>query len=338
MNSRPLRYLASFLAVAIGGVTLSACGSSSAPTTLKKITFAYDWISPDMETIPVMVAAQKGYFKAEGLSVNIVFPPSTSSTADFLAQGRAQVGFITTADMADAVAEQVPLESIANFSMSNNWGLFTKPGTKLTLADLRGHKIFSYGDNWTAAMLPFVLKKAGLSANQVTVVSGDYDVPDLLDGKITFSTNTTNYEIPEVEAASPSHQGPGTTLTGSAIGVPNIPIWNYATDPNYAAKHGKVLKEFLAAVLKATQWSVANPVAAVTLFQKVYPEKVNGQDYATNLEAWKLTIPLLTNAQGQYFTETNAQWSTLAQALKSVGQISTVPAPSAYYTNQYQPS
>jgi putative hydroxymethylpyrimidine transport system substrate-binding protein len=321
--------------IVTGFLVSGAPGSSGTTPTLTKVTYAYDWIGPDMEIIPVLAAQKEGFFKAEGLDVSVIFPPTTSSTSQFLASGKAQVGFITTADMADAVAHKAPLLSIANYSMSNNWGLFTKPGVKISLAELKGKTIFSYNDNWTDAMLPFVLKRAGVTLSQVRVVTGTNDVAELLAGKINFSTNTTNYEVPYIRAATKNHAGPGEILTGAEIGIPNIPIWNYASTTGYAAHHAKVLREFLAAVLEGTKWSIKNSTAGVKLLDSTYP--ANGETFGTNVQAWNLTIPLLTNSAGKFFTETNAQWATLDAALKATNQISKIPSPSTYYTNAYQP-
>jgi len=81
---------------------------------------------------------------------------------------------------------------------------------------------------------------------------------------------------------------------------------------------------------------VANPSKAATLFDKTYP--ASGYTDAYNISGWQLTIPFLKNASGKYFVETDAQWSTLSQALKSIGLISKVPAPSSYYTNKFLPA
>jgi hypothetical protein len=45
----------------------------------------------------------------------------------------------------------------------------------------------------------------------------------------------------------------------------------------------------------------------------------------------------MKNSSGQYFTQTNAQWATMAKALKSIKLISSVPSPSTYYTNKFLP-
>lgn len=323
--------------VALGTIVTSA-GSGAAP--LKAVTFAYDFPGPDFELIPVVVAQKVGFFAHAGLNVGVKFPPNTSSTALMLSTGAASIGLVTTTDMEVAVDKKVPLLSIANYSMTNNWALFAKPGVSLSAqnlkVELKGKRIFSYGDTWTEAMLPFVLRHAGLSASQVKIVTDPtaIDLNYLLAGKVDVSTSTTNYEIPGFQGAKV--RGKLSELLGSAVGAPNIPIWDYATTRSYGASHAAILKSFLSALAKATAWAVAHPAAAAALFDKAYP--ASGYTNAYNLSGWKLTIPFLKNSQGHYFVETSTQWATLSSALKSIGLISKIPSPSTYYTNKFQPA
>lgn len=325
------------LALSALGVLAAGSGASAAPTT--RVTFAYDFPGPDFELIPVVVAQDQGFFKAAGLRVNVEFPPNTSTTTKMLITGKANIGFVTTADMGVAVNAGAPVVSVANYSMKNNWALFAKPGTRLTAAklqsELRGKKIFSYGDTWTEAMLPFVLRHARLSPSQVNVVTDPTgnDLTDLLAGKVNVSTSTTNYEIPGFQGSG--MKGHLSELLGTAVGAPNIPIWVYAATKGYAGAHAKNMKGFLSALRKATVWAVHHPANAAADFDRAYPK--SGYTNAYNLEGWKLTVPFLANSSGHYFTQSSAQWSTLARALKSVKLISRVPAPATYYTNKYLP-
>jgi len=334
--------LAGALALSASLMTLGFAVASgpSVAAPLKAVTFAYDFPGPDFELIPVVVAQKEGFFAKAGLNVTVKFPPNTSTTSLMLSTGAADVGFVTTTDMGVAVDKKVPLLSIANYSMSNNWALFAKPGVKLDAAhlksQLKGKRIFSYGDTWTEAMLPFVLKHAGLSASQVKIVTDPtaIDLNYLLAGKVDISTSTTNYEIPGFEGAKV--KGKLTQLLGSAVGAPNIPIWDYATTRSYASSHGANLSAFMSAIAKATAWAVARPTQAAALFDATYPQ--SGYTNAYNLSGWKLTIPYLKNAAGKYFVETTAQWATLSRALKSIGLIAKVPAPSSYFTNKFIPA
>ena len=337
MKLRRITAVASAGALAVSSFVLLAGGASSAATT--SITFAYDFPGPDFELTPVVVAQDLGYFKAAGLHVNVSFPPDTSSTTKLLTTNSAQIGFLTTTDMGVAVNAGAPVLSVANYSMRNNWALFAKPGTKLTpgnlTAALKGKRIFSYGDTWTESMLPFVLRYAKLKPSQVKIVTAPTgnDLTDLLAGKVDISTSTTNYEIPGFQGSGT--KGTEVQLLGTKVGAPDIPVWVYAVTRSYAASHGKTVKAFLSAVKRATVWAAANPVKAAADFSKAYPK--SGYTNAYNLEGWKLTIPFLTNAQHQYFTQTTAQWTTLAKALKSIHLINAVPAPTTYFTNKFLP-
>ena len=320
-------------------LVLGTSGAFASGASLKPVTFAYDFPGPDFELIPLVVAQDQGYFKAQGLSVTVKFPPDTSTTTKMLTTNAAQFGFITTTDMGVAVNAGAPVLSVANYSMSNNWALFAKPGTSLSAAalhtTLKGKKIFSYGDTWTESMLPFVLKYAHLTNSQVKIITDPTgnDLTDLLAGRVNFSTSTTNYEIAGFDGSKV--KGHLSELLGTAAGAPNIPIWVYAVTKSYAAANPSTVKAFLAAVKLGTEWAVKNPTKAASEFDKAYPR--SGYTNAYNLTGWRLTVPFLTNSSGQYFTQTNAQWSTLAHALKSISLISKVSPPSAYYTNKYQP-
>ena len=316
--------------VLIGATIVITSNSSSSKQT--HVTFAYDFPFADMELIPVIVAQKEGFFKAEGLDVSIALPPSTTTTVQMVATGAADVAMLSTADLVDGVNAKAPLVSIGNYSMTNNWGLFAKPGSTLSLATLKGTKVFSWGDNWTNAMLPFVLKKAGLSSSDITVVSGDSDTPMLLQNKVDFLTNTTNYAIPGITEAT--GKAP-VQIVGKDAGVPDVPVWVYGSSTKYAKDHGDTLRKFMKALGDATQWSIDHQGKAVAYFDKAYPD--SGYSHAYNVQAWKLTVPLLTNAQGQFFVQSDAQWSKLAKALVAVGQIESAKQPSAYFTNTYLP-
>jgi putative hydroxymethylpyrimidine transport system substrate-binding protein len=319
--------------------TLVFAGGSATATPHAAVTFAYDFPGPDFELVPLVVAQDRGYFTAAGLDVKVVFPPNTSTTTKMLAVGSADVGMLTTSDMGIAVNAGAPVLSVANYSMHNNWALFAKPGTSLNAATLKatlkGKRIFSYGDTWTESMLPFVLKYAGLSNGQVRIFTDPtgYDLTFLLAGKVDFSTNTTNYELPGF--AGSHTKGHLSELLGTAAGAPDVPIWVYAVTRSYAHAHGATIKAFLTAVKRATIWATKNPTAAAVDFDKAYPK--SGYSNAYNKLGWALTIPFLTNSSGQYFTQTNAQWTTLTNALKSIKLITKASPPSTYYTNKFLP-
>ncbi|MGI9116987.1 MAG: ABC transporter substrate-binding protein [Gaiellales bacterium] len=329
------------LALAVGLVA-AACGGSSSSTSSSaastggaptKVRLVYFWPSIDFLSVPIVVAQSKGYFADANLDVSLSLPPDTATATKVLGTGDADLGMVTTTDIAAAAAQQVPVISIGDYTTSNNWGLFSQPGTTVAVNDLKGETISGFGDTWTNAMLPFVLKDAGLTDKDVKIVTVTNDAPLLLKGKVDVATNTTNYLIPAIEDATGKQPG---VLLGTDAGAPDVPIWVYAGNSAWLKANPAAAKAFMAAIAKATAWAIDNPDEAVALYEQAYPE--NGGSHAYNLAGWTDTAKYMRHPDGSLLTEDDQQWTELGQALVGIGQLEAVQAPSAYYTNEYLPA
>ena len=137
-----------------GSTSSSSAATDGAATTTSEplaITLSYDWPTVDFEAVPIVVAQQKGWFAEQGVDVELIFPPDAASSAKVLATGDSDLALLTTTDIAFSVKSELPITSIGNYTMSNNWGLFTKPGTPVSIDGLKGKRISTYGDSWTKA-------------------------------------------------------------------------------------------------------------------------------------------------------------------------------------------
>jgi ABC-type nitrate/sulfonate/bicarbonate transport system substrate-binding protein len=311
----------------------SSGGSGGASGSLTSLKIAYDFPGIDFEAIPFVVGDKQGFYAKQHLKVSVLIPPDTSTTVKLVARGEADIGFDTTADVAFARAQNIPITSIGNYSMQNNWGLFTNPGQPVDIHQIKGKSIGVFTDAWTKSMMPFVLKAGHVTASQVKqIIFTSNDLSPLLAHKIDIATNTSNYALAGIKSSS--GKSPEVAL-GTKFGAPNVPIWDYTAMSSWLQSHGTEAKEFLAATAKATQWAINNPTKAVNEFMAAYPK--NGESTKYNLIGWKSTIPFLKNKQGQLLTQTSAEWTQITSALKSAGQISTTFPASKYYTNAYLP-
>lgn len=338
------RILALLLAVAIGALA-AACGGSDESTTTTAdggatsaapsgeptaLTMSYSWPTVDFMAVPIVVAQEMGYFAEAGLEVELIFPPDPASSAKVLATGDSDIGLITTTDVAFAVKEGLGITAIGNYTTSNNWGLFTKPGTPIALDTLKGKKISGYGDSWTKAMLPFVLDAAGLTEQDVEVVTVDWDLPLLLKGEVDVATNTTNFLIPGVldeTGEEPNY------LLAKDNGAPDVPVWVYAVNDEFAAGNADAVSAFLRAIGEATVWASDNPEEAVKMFEAAYPD--NGYTTTYNTAGWEDTLRYARGADGSLFLMNDEQWTGLAEALAGIGELDAVAPASDYYTNDY---
>ena len=337
-----LRLLTLGLALIVTAIT-AACGGSDATTPSSSASstatagptdmrFVFDWPTVDFMIVPIVVAEEQGYFKEAGLNVSVIFPPDTATATKVLGTGGGDIGIITTTDMMAAVTQNIPVLSVGNYTTSNNWGLFSKPGTTVSIDTLKGKTISGFGDTWTNAMLPFVLKTAGLTDKDVKIVTVGNDTPLLLAGKVDLSTNTTNYLPPAV--FDKTGKEPGVLLARDA-GAPDVPIWVYAGNKDFLSAHADATTALMAALAKATEWAIANPDEAVAAYQKAYPD--NGSTTKYNTAGWTDTAKYMKNADGKLFVQTDEQWTQLGDALIGIGELDKVAPASSYYSNEYLP-
>ena len=331
-----LSFAAAFVAVAIvvaatiAGTARTAPAKSDGNTAnLTTIRMVQEWPVADGFWIPWIVARDKGWYKAAGIDLKIIPPPTVADTVKFIGTARAEIGFTTILDVIFAKEQKAPIVSVGAYSQSNNWGLIGRQGETFTVKSLKGKTIGIYNDAWTKAQLSIMLDSAGLTLKDVKLVAASSDVvPLLLQKKVDVATGVTNAEASEVRTVG--KQKPF-MLLAKDYGVPNSPIWLVAANTDWAKKNPALLKAWFRVTKRALSWAIANPVGAVKMFQKAYP-KAEPYDYA--LDQWKATIPLFA-APGGYFSQTSAQWSGLLPALVKQKLIKKALPPSAYYTNAY---
>lgn len=323
------RLLASTAAAGLLMLTAPGATKPAAAADLHKIRMVYDWSTADFELIPTAVAQAEGFYKDAGLDVSVLFPPDNSTTVRMLASGQGDIGYDAVTDVVFAAAQGIPITSIAFYSQSNNWGLIGPPGTTIDLSTLKGKKIGIYTDSWTKAMMPYILAKAGLKEGDVQeIIATDDDIPMMLTKKIDYATNCSNYALADV---LPTLKKEPAMLVGPAVGVPDIPVWDYTTTKSFGAAHGDEVKAFLAATEKGMVWASTHQAQAVADLIKLYP---SAGTVAYNTVGWKDTVPVL-KGPGGYMTQSDQQWTGIAQALANTKQIPKVLPASSYYTNDY---
>lgn len=319
-------------------MTVAACGEENGggepngDDALTELTVATEWPFPDPLWIPFLAAQDQGFYEQAGLDVTVQPPPDNSTTMRILAEGQAHVGLSAITDVVFAKAEGLPIVSVANMSQSNNWGLFSLDDRPIEISALAGKKIGIYNDSWTAAMLPLMLESGGLTMDDVQTVAATTSViPLLLRGKIDVATEVTNLGGVEITT---SGGGEPQVLLAPEAGAPDTPVWVYVANADFAAENPDVVAAWLEATKQGAEWATENAEEAVALFEQAYPEVASAHEY--NLEAWSATIPLLTK-DGEFFTQTDQQWTTFTQALVVADQLDEAFEASEYYTNEFLP-
>ena len=310
-----------------GGLTASA---GAAPLT--KVTFIQEWPVADGFWIPWIMGKNKGFYAEEGIDLNIVAPPTVADTMKFLGTGRAEVAFTTVMDIIFAKEQGAPVEAIGRYGKQNNWGIISEQGKPYTVAGLKGKTIGIYNDAWSKAQLALMLKSAGLTLDDVSMVTAaDDTVPLLLQKRVDVITGITNAE--GTEMTTMGKQKPE-FLPAIEHGVPNTPIFMFAGNQAWLKANPELAKAFMRATEKSIRYAVQHPDEGVAAFAAAYSK---AYDPVFIKQQWQDTAPLLSPVDGKSLQMDAAVWSDLLTAIKAQGIVKTPLPAEQYFTNQYLP-
>lgn len=239
-----------------------ACGTASAQTPVK---FTLDW-KFEGPAAPFLVAADKGYYKAEGLDVTIDTAGGSLEPLNRIASGTYDIGFgdINSLIKFRDANPNVPIKAIF---MVYNKPPFAIVGRKsrgtVNPKDLEGKKLGAPAPDGAYAQWKIFTQANGIDPSKVTIENVGFPVrePMLAAGQVdaitgfSFSSyiNLKDRGVPADDITVMLMADHGVNLYGNAIIV----------NPKFAAEKPEVVKKFLNAFLKGLKDTVKSPDTAV---------------------------------------------------------------------------
>jgi putative hydroxymethylpyrimidine transport system substrate-binding protein len=305
-------------------ISLLLYQSSAAAVPLKIIL---DWF-PNPDHAPIIIAEQKGFFKEQGLDVELIGPLDPNDPPKLVALKKADIGITYQPAFLEQVDRQLPLIHIGTLiDKPLNCLLILKNGKNSSiqnLKDLKQKKIGSVSDSLSSVMLKTMLKKQGLSENEVTLINVRYNLTQaLLSHKVDAVTGIMrNVEVPILEL-----QGHQTLVFfPEEYGVPKYSELIFITHLDLAKD--KRFPKFFAAIKKAINYLDEHPKESWEVFAKTYPESNN----VINKKSWFVTLPYF--AKDPLYFNIN-EWQRFAEFMKENQLIKKIDTISRYtYTIQ----
>lgn len=172
------------IAMSMGALLLSACGSGSAnassanpsqPVKVKVVTLAGSFVS-----LPIAVADVEGYFKKNGLDPTFVKTSAGTTASAALVSGSADMGLLAASEGLVAISKGQPLQWVSGLTTSYMAELVGSKSVNLpnrdagypqAITDLKGKRVgvTSVGSSSYYALLD-ILSGAGLSKSDVTII------------------------------------------------------------------------------------------------------------------------------------------------------------------------
>lgn len=165
------KFLKVFLVLVVGFSFLISCHKNE-KKELKKITIALDWV-PNTNHTGLYVAKDKGYFKDEGIEVEIV-QPAEDSSSQIVASGKAQIGVYFQPNMVKRILKNTPITAVAAILQHNTAGIMTlKDGNINSPKDLSSKTYSTWEDKIDDATVKKVIEIDGGDYSKVSLAPGE---------------------------------------------------------------------------------------------------------------------------------------------------------------------
>lgn len=328
------KYISIALAGALMLTTLSGCSKKEEKSANggEKVTVVLDW-TPNTNHTGLYTALENGYYKEQGLDVEIVQPPE-GGAASLVASGKADFGIsyqeeVTYAKTSD---DPLPIKAIAAVIQHNTSGFASPKEKNITSPkDFEGKIYGGWGSESETAAIKAVMKKTGADFDKVTIA----DI-----GQDDFFTATTNsvdfawiYEGWDVVQAKLKN-----------FDLNFIPLSKFDDRLDYYTPviisnekllndNPELAKKFMKATSEGYQFAIDNPEEAAKILVKHAPEI----DEKLAIDSQKFLASKYKDDAPRWGEMKDDVWNKYTAFLKEYGLIDKDLKPEDAYTNEFLP-
>lgn len=247
----------------------------------EKVTVMLDWV-PNTNHSGLYVAKDKGYFREQGLDVEIV-QPSQGGTSQLVATGKAQFGVSYQEDVTMARANGVPVVSIAAVIQHNTSGFASKKELNIKRPkDMEGKRYGGWGSPTEDAVLAAVLAQDQGDAKKIKNINiGTTDFFTAIQRDIDFAWIYYGWDGVEAERRNIG-------LDFMLLKDLNPALDYYTpvliTSEKIIADNPELAKKFMAAVSRGYRDCIENPREAAEILVKNAPE--TNKELALKSQEW----------------------------------------------------
>lgn len=250
--------------------SVAACSGKKQSGELKKVTFVLDW-TPNTNHTGIYVAQEKGFYKEQGLDVEIIQPQEGTSDT-IVAANTAQFGISYQESVTFARAAEVPLVSLAAVIQHNSSGFASlKDKNILSPKDFEGKIYGGWGSDIEAATIKYLMDQAGADFSKVKIMTtGDADFFQAsASGQIDFAWIFEGWAGIEAKQR-------GMELNYIDLGKEAILFDYYTpviiTNEKILSEDKKLAEAFMTATKKGYEYAIKNPDDAAGILLKAVPE------------------------------------------------------------------
>jgi NitT/TauT family transport system substrate-binding protein len=251
-----IRYRISFLLVIIACLALAACGSPDSGKKDGLETLTVVEVTHSLFYAPQYVAINKGFFKEEGIDVQLIEGFGGDKTVTTLLSGDADIALVgaETAVYVTARGAQNPVVGIAQLTQTDGSFLVSrKPNDHFEWKDLKGKTLLGQRKGGMPEMVSeYVQRKHGLSPHQDVNIIQNVDYKNL---GAAYLSGTGDYaQLFEPLASKIEQEGKGYVVASFGKDSGKLPYTVYLTKASTIQENPELLTRYIRAVYKAQQW------------------------------------------------------------------------------------
>jgi len=326
-EARRLRTMVAVMSLLVATAAAQPAFSQAA----EKLTVRFTWKLKG-EYAPLFVALDKGYYKAEGLDVDLAEGSGAQTVLKLLASGNEKFGYGPAVSAAQAVSQGLPLKVVALYQTKAPMGVISFPDVPLkSPKDLEGKRLaISVGETFGDMLGPFTrINKVDIAKIQQIQMDASARTTQFLTRKIDVMSVYLSNELPQIEKRA------GVTfniLKVSDFGL-NLLGASFIVGNAFAEQNPQIVKKLLRATAKGYRDAIADPKDAAKSMAKYMKVPEDPEVLDRQVEA---TVASTNAPQGKPIGwQESADWQANLTLLKETGGVSELKPLSAYYTNEY---
>jgi putative hydroxymethylpyrimidine transport system substrate-binding protein len=323
-------------------IVIATCGGNgqtdididptSAVVPLVPVRVALDWY-PNANHIGLYIADERGYFREEGLKVDLYTPSDPSTVLQTVGAGQDDFGISYQPDILLARAQNVPVVAVAAMVQHPlNSVMALKSSGIERPADLKGKKVGYPGIPTNEPLLDTMLKFDGLSGlEDVELVNVGFNLaPALISGQVDAVVGAYwTHESILVE-----NQGyEVSVLRMEEWGVPDYYELMIVASELHVENDTATIEKFMRAVRRGYDDAMSDPQGGVDVLVRGTQEEV---DETVDRPGADLLPDLWRPASGRFGNQDPARWESFTKWMQDNGLISSDVKASDAFSIQFQ--
>lgn len=254
MRHKMFRRIACIMMSVITLASMAGCGKTQDSEGLKKITL--NEVAHSIFYAPQYVAIENGYFKDEGLELNLVTGFGADKVMTALVSGDADIGFMGS-ESSIYVYNEGSADYAVNFAQltqrAGNFLVSRKNEPNFTWDNLKGTTVLGGRAGGMPEMIfEYILKKKGIDPKTDLTIVQNIDFGSTAGA---FSGKNGDYTVEfEPHATLLENEGDGYVVSSLGVESGYVPYTAYSANKSYIEKNPETIQAFTNAIQKGIDY------------------------------------------------------------------------------------